>query len=72
MANVLFDDGSDGGLFKADIQEAVDLAQLNPQYMGLTTATGTIWNNFDRVKIRFLGQSMGEREMINLSAIAIN
>ena len=46
IANVLFDGGSDGGLFKADMQEAVDLAPLDPQHIGLTTATGTVWNNF--------------------------
>ena len=59
MANVLFDGGSDGGLFKAEVSETVNLPKLEPQHMGLTTATGTTWKNFDRSKISFIGQRMG-------------
>ena len=34
IANVLFDGGSNGVFLKSDMQEAVGLAQLDPQHMG--------------------------------------
>ena len=61
----MFDGGSDGGLYKADIQEAVDLVSWDPQHMGITTAKGTVWDDFARAQIRFIGQHMGRKEIIN-------
>ena len=40
--------------------------------MRLTTATGTTWKNFDRSEISFIGQRMGKKDIINISAIAID
>ena len=72
LANVLFDGGSDGRLFKAEVSQAVNLPKLESQHMRLTTATGTTWKNFDRSEISFIGQRMGKKEIINISAIAID
>ena len=72
VANILFDGGSDGGIYKNELTNLVDLIPLKTQHMGITTATGTVWDNFPRAKIRFIGTRMGEREIFNISAIGMD
>ena len=52
--------------------DLIDLIPLEPQHMGITTATGTVWDNFPRAKIRFIGRRLGEREIFNVSAIGMD
>ena len=52
--------------------DLIDLIPLEPQHMGITTATGTVWDNFPRAKIRFIGRRLGQREIFNVSAIGMD